>query len=94
MLPQLRESGSHAVNPQQVSPTPAAAAEPIEEVASPVAGPSAGKSPAAVNPTQESDRIEDSDKEGAQAPPHPIARVTLAHADLDADICGYFLSCT
>lgn len=58
---------------QQVGATPIVAPDAIEE-ASPVAGPSPKKSPAAAKLTQESEQIEDSDKEGAEAPPHPIAR--------------------
>ncbi|CAL8463942.1 g3477 [Coccomyxa elongata] len=58
-------------NPE-VGATPSVAPDAIEE-ASPAAGPSPNKSPAATKLTQESEQIEDSDKEGAEAPPHPIA---------------------
>lgn len=58
---------------QQVVATPSVAPDAIEE-ASPVAGPSPNISPAATKLTQESEQIEDSDKEGAEAPPQPIAR--------------------
>jgi hypothetical protein len=72
----MEKCNADAMDCQQVSAAPAVAAEAIEDVASPVPKPSAGGSPAAINPTQESDRIEDSDKEGAKAPPHPIGSAT------------------